>query len=52
MPLVKGSSRKSISKNISKLKDEGYPNKQRIAIALDLARRAKGRQHSGRSNKA
>ena len=41
MPLAKGSSRKAVSSNISKLSDEGYPQKQAVAIALDKARRPK-----------
>jgi hypothetical protein len=41
MPLVEGCSEKSIRKNISKLKDEGYPQKQRIAIALNKAGKGK-----------
>jgi len=40
MPLIKGPSRKAVSQNISRLKDEGYPPKQRVAIALDTARKA------------
>lgn len=40
-PLTKGKSQKSISKNISQLKQEGRPQKQAIAIALDVARRSK-----------
>ena len=41
MPLKKGATRKVVSSNISKLRDEGYPQKQAVAIALDKADRKK-----------
>lgn len=37
MPLSKGSSQKTISKNISELHHSGYPHNQAIVIAMSKA---------------
>ena len=41
MPLKKGSSKKSVSKNIKTLRSEGYKPKQAVAISLSTARKRK-----------
>lgn len=39
MPLKKGSSRKDVSSNIKTEMDAGKPQKQAVAIALNVARK-------------
>lgn len=41
MPLKKGKSKEAVSKNISTLRHEGYPQKQAIAIAMSKAGKSK-----------
>lgn len=41
MPLKQGYSKKSVSSNIKREMKAGKPQKQAVAIALDVARKAK-----------
>ncbi len=51
MPLEEGSSKDTISHNISTLRHEGYEQRQAIAIAMSKARRGKKRNKRRKSSR-
>jgi hypothetical protein len=51
MPLIKGSSPKTISKNVSEMMHAGHPQSQSVAAALDTARKAMERGGSSAPRK-
>lgn len=44
MPLRRGTSNETVSSNIRKLREEGYPQKQAVAIALEKAGKSRKRR--------
>lgn len=44
MPLKRGSSKKTINSNVGKLRREGYPAKQAVAIAYSKAGKSRRRK--------
>lgn len=51
MPLKRGSSKKTVSSNIAKLRKEGYPEDQAIAISLSKAGKDKPKKKKSKKSK-
>lgn len=51
MPLRKGTSRKTVSKNISEMVRSGYPKKVAVAASLNKARKSGATIHKKRKVK-
>lgn len=51
MPLIHSKSKKAISKNIKKEMDAGKPQKQSVAIALNVAKNAGAKTPKGKSTR-
>jgi ribosomal protein L12E/L44/L45/RPP1/RPP2 len=52
MPLMKGKSKKAISKNISELMHSGRKQKQAVAIAYSVAKKSKKKSKSRKRGKS
>jgi hypothetical protein len=48
MPLIKSKSKKAVSTNIKRLKSEGYPQDQSVAIALNVSRKSSAKRKKKR----
>jgi len=51
MPLIKGKSRRAVSANISELVHSGRPQKQAVAIAMNIAGKSRRRKPAKRRRK-
>lgn len=51
MPLIKSTSKKAQGKNIATLREEGYPEKQAIAISYSEQERATGKASKAKKDK-
>lgn len=51
MPLKQGYSQETVSENIRTMKEEGKPQRQAVAIALNMKRQAKPKMSRGRKSR-